>query len=129
MNNREYANTLTDKDFVDWGRKFFGKDWDDASVVMSYNEIKDSSITILNKEHETTADEDLEKLNFMFSHQCHHNNLPQEEYIQYRHRFSDGIFRVYRESMQYNIDWLEDELVDELRKCADKKRKEMGWDK
>ena len=59
MNKREHANTLSDKDFVAWGRKFFGTDWDSASVVMSNDEIAEASVKILNQPHETTGHEDL----------------------------------------------------------------------
>lgn len=126
MNNREYANTLSDKDFVAWGRKFFGTDWDSASVVMNDVEIEEASVKILNQPHETTGHEDLVNAGWAV---C----ADREWEITYKSikLMEEKFINIMKEETAY---WTYElggrflnKEIDFIRKCADKIRKERGW--
>ena len=125
MNKREHANTLSDKDFVAWGRKFFGTDWDSASVVMNDVEIEEASVKILNQPHETMGHEDLIADGWMLG-------SVDEDEMEYHMEHNHICFwlTIHRNENKYSADnggaYMDGE-IDFLRKCADKIRKEKGW--
>jgi len=133
MNQGDYARTLNNKDLVEWGIKFFRKDWDDASVVMCDSELKEVSIQILNKPYETTADEDFLEHNLKFH--TKHSDCHCIEYVIYRTINKDILdMEVYITPTETRLRiFPQKEVVfvnleeNQIRKIADKKRKEMGW--
>ena len=119
MEERAWVNTLSNEEFVKWGIKFFRTDWDDASVVMSFKEIRESAVKLLSEPHETTADEDFAEIGF----KPHNAGVTKAHWFQ---RESRDYVSIYETTIGYDGIFT-DEEIDQIRKIADKKRKEMGW--
>ena len=113
MNNREWLNTLSDEEYAEEWLKIEKMLHGDCGFHIEV------IIDWLSQPHETTADEDFAEIGFKpynagvtkahwFQRECRDYVSIYEATIGY-----DGIFT--------------DEEIDQIRKIADKKRKEMGW--
>ena len=119
MNNREWLNTLSDEDYAEeWlkiEKMLHGDCGFHIEVIMDW----------LSQPHETTADEDFAEIGFINKHEF-------TTTIQYTDNEGRLFFMAKCGTNSYsnmdgeNADWTDD-LIDQIRTIADKKRKEMGW--
>ena len=117
MTNREWLNTLSDGNFV--------------TVCMEHINpfVGLDPVIWLSQPHETTADEDFAEIGFELT-----SKPSVSSYLTYRD-LSNRIFYINNDgNNEYDVDedggevW-NDKLIDQIRKIADKKRKELGWNK
>ena len=121
MNNREYLNTLSDEEFAnEWlkiEKMLHGDCGFHIEVITQYLQAK----------HLTTADEDFEEINFFL------NNFKEfgkpSEVVSYGCGHDSYMVAIFKDGRNvYTADtglrWT-DEMIDQIRTIADKKRKEM----
>ena len=116
MNNREWLNTLSDEEYADaiWEIKNL-----DYGCMIAY----------LQAEHTTTADEDFAEIGF--NGMGEKVDWQKEKYFLYKD--DKGRMLYVNEKSGNEYDWSSDneawtdELIDQIRTIADKKRKEMKW--
>ena len=123
MNNREWLDTLSDEEYAkEWlkiEKMLHGDCGFHIEVIMEW----------LSQPHSTTADEDFAEIGFELT-----SKPSVSSYLTYRD-LSNRIFYINNDgNNEYDVDedggevW-NDKLIDQIRKIADKKRKELGWNK
>lgn len=111
MTKGEYLNTLDNKDKAQW---FVDNDFaDNYDLILS----------LLDTPHKTTADEDFAEIRFVIE-------TTQPLYACYADD-NGRLLYVLKNNNEYdtNNEGWNDELINTVRTIADKKRKELGWDK
>ena len=109
MTNREWLNTLSDGNFV--------------TVCMEHINpfVGLDPVIWLSQPHETTADEDFAEIGF----KTHNAGVTKAHWFQ---RECRDYVSIYEATIGYDGIFT-DEEIDQIRKIADKKRKELGWNK
>lgn len=132
MNNREYLNTLSDEEFVEWCMKYFFSQThlEIYSTESLTEKVKEMALKMLQAEHTTSADEDFTEIGF------EKDGETRNGCMQYRDKNYRAI-NIFNNKpnvfwtgayMMGTRGWTK-ELIDKIQIIADKKRKEMGWDK
>jgi len=118
MNNGEYLNTLNNND--------------KAREINIESQIPANTrnwLKWLNSPHETTADEDFAEIGFSFNEK--EIDYAKEEFLSYEDKHGRLLFVNEKSGNEYTHsegdESFSDKLIDQIRKAADKKRKEMGW--
>lgn len=121
MNNREYLNTLSNEEKA----KAIAQLCEESvrAGVVFY----DGLVRFLNSPHELTADEMFAEIGF-YLHNFKEYGKP-DKVLSYGYRDDLFVFAMYKDGFntytaETGLHWT-DELIDQIRKIAEKKRKEL----
>lgn len=130
MNNREYLNGLSDEELIKWKYTACNELLDCIEEPCSNNLTRCYKCGYmkdwLQADHETSADEDFADIGF-------DKEKETETGIDYSDAFGRR-FSIWRNDLRFKtcsepIKIWNDRNIDQIRTIADKKRREMGWDK
>ena len=122
MTNREWLNTLSDEEWIGKAsdlidRCIFCEIGDVRNCHESDSECLKRQLAWLSQPHETTADEDFAEIGF----RPHNAGVTKAYWFQ---RESRDYVSIYETTIGYDGIFT-DEEIDQIRKIADKKRKEV----